>query len=103
VHGDLYSPGALHGDGREREAADDEYLTSAAGSGPGGEELAGLVPEDPRGVGGRVAVRRRGDRADVAGGWGDQGDMPGDGTVVQRGQGLGGVPEQHVQVPAPAW
>ena len=62
------------------------------GGGPCGEQPAWVL-EGPGGVGCRVAVRR---------GW-DQGDVPGDGPVVERGQGLAGVPEQHVQVPAPAW
>jgi hypothetical protein len=93
VHGDLDGSRAFHGDGGELEVADVECPAPAADGGLCGEEPVGPVPEGLGGVGRRGAVGRRR----------DQGDVPGNGSVVQRGQGLAGVPEQHIQVPAAAW
>ncbi len=63
-----------------------------AGAGPGIEQLAAAIAERPGGVSRQVAVL----------GCGVQANASGFDALTDRGQGFAGVPEQHLQVPAPA-
>jgi hypothetical protein len=79
--------------GRQRAAGDLNDLTLVAGGGPGIEQLAGAIAEGAGRVGRQVCVL--GGRL--------EGNASGFDALADRGQGFAGVPEQHPQVPAPAW
>ena len=92
VDGDLEGARTRHDARRQRAAGDVDDLVLVARAGPCGQEPAGTIAEGPDGVHGQVTVINRGVQANASG----------VDALVECGQGLVGVPEQHPQVPSPA-